>query len=421
MAIRTEARTSAQPTSLSSGVFAQSLWWLAGGATLQSRGRNDLDRPTPGASVTTPEQIRSLEQVRDVVSGLVALKLPPRQDDELRYRWIDTALQGMQYRELARSERGLVLNYLQRLTGYSRAQVNRLVARWMSGQALAKQHGRPEHAFERRYQAADIALLAEADGALGRLPGAATVSVLRRQRDQFGDGRLASLASISVSQLYLLRRSPEYLAAAVPSDDLVPPHHLPVGVRRTPQPDLAPGHLRVESVDEGDVPGSWQVCVVDVATRWRVRVDWPSSADDVCMRKPALARLMRQLPFRPLACAAAEGGDQRCRQVAAGIESVRAAAAVTQDPLELDPWSLFVNLHRPCALPVTPAPDPAAARAHQVLTPLEALLARPAAESCLRPGVTLASLQVQARAIDPLRAAAAARAFSGAPTGSAKA
>jgi hypothetical protein len=169
MAIRTEARTSAQPTSLSSGVFAQSLWWLAGGATLQSRGRNDLDRPTPGASVTTPEQIRSLEQVRDVVSGLVALKLPPRQDDELRYRWIDTALQGMQYRELARSERGLVLNYLQRLTGYSRAQVNRLVARWMSGQALAKQHGRPEHAFERRYQAADIALLAE-DGRRARPP-----------------------------------------------------------------------------------------------------------------------------------------------------------------------------------------------------------------------------------------------------------
>ena len=421
MAIRTEARISVQPTSLSSGVFAQSLWWLAGGATLQSRGRNDLDRPTPGASVTTPEKIRSLEQVRDVVSGLVALKLPSRQDDELRYRWIDTALQGMQYRQLGRSERGLVLNYLQRLTGYSRAQVNRLVARWMSGQALAKQYGRPEHAFERRYQAADIALLAEVDGALGRLPGAATVSVLRRQRDQFGDHRLALLASISVSQLYLLRRRPEYLAAVAPSDDLVPARQLAVGARRVLQTEFGPGQLCVESVEAGDSPDAWRVCVIDVATRWRVRIDWPSSAGDHRALQAALARLVRQLPFLPSACAAAEGSDQRCRQVAAQIESVRAGAALPQDCFELDPWSRFVNLHRPCAFPVTSDSGSVPARAHRVLTPLEALLALPAAEACLRPGVTLSALQAQARAVDPLRAAATARAFSSAPTGSAKA
>jgi hypothetical protein len=56
-----------------------------------------------------------------------------------------------------------VLAYLQRLSGYSRAQVTRLVSRWVGGKPLAKHYRAPEHAFARRYSSADIALLAEVD------------------------------------------------------------------------------------------------------------------------------------------------------------------------------------------------------------------------------------------------------------------
>jgi hypothetical protein len=415
MANRPEARTEAEPTSLSSGVLARSLWWLAGGATLQGRAGRDPDGLNPGASVATPEQIRSLEQVRDVVSGLLALKLPTRQNDELRYRWIDTSLHALQYRQLARSDRGLVLNYLQRLSGYSRAQVNRLVARWMAGQTLAKQYARPEHAFARRYQAADIALLAEVDSALGRLSGAATASVLRRQREWFGDDRMVSLASISVSQLYLLRRSAEYLAAEQPSEDLVPGRQLTVGSRRAAAAEFRPGQLQVESVHEGHATGSWRVCVMDIATQWRVMIDWPSSPGEHRVPQPkqaALAALVRQLPFAPLEFAAPEGSDPRCRMVAAEIETVRAEARVPQHAFELDPWARFVNLHRPCAFPTEPERDRVAGRGHRVMTPLDRLLGLAAAESWLNPGVSRGMLLEQARAMDALRAAATARAFT---------
>lgn len=40
--------------------------------------------------------------------------------------------------------------YLQHLSGYSRAQVTRLVARWADGKPLVKNYRRPEHAFARR-------------------------------------------------------------------------------------------------------------------------------------------------------------------------------------------------------------------------------------------------------------------------------
>ena len=64
------------------------------------------------------------------------------------------------YRQLGRADKGVVLAYLQRLSGYSRAQVTRLVARWAAAKPLVKNYRRPEHAFARRYTAADMALSA---------------------------------------------------------------------------------------------------------------------------------------------------------------------------------------------------------------------------------------------------------------------
>ena len=80
-----------------------------------------------------------------------------------------------------------MLAYLQRLNSYSRAQVTRLVARWVAGKRLVKQYRAPEHAFARRYVAADVALLAEVDQAMGPLSGPATVCVLRRASEVYGD------------------------------------------------------------------------------------------------------------------------------------------------------------------------------------------------------------------------------------------
>jgi len=62
---------------------------------------------------------------------------------EERYAWIAQVLQRLGYRRLGRNDRGSVLAYLQRLSGYSRAQVTRVVARWKSGQPLVKNSAHP--------------------------------------------------------------------------------------------------------------------------------------------------------------------------------------------------------------------------------------------------------------------------------------
>ena len=149
-------------------------------------------------------QVRTLEQVRQVMAGTQALEFRRAEDDEGRYGWIEQVLRRFGYRQLRRTDKGVVLAYLQHLSGYSRAQVTRLVSRWAAGQPLVKNYRRPQHAFARHYTAADVALLAEVDRAMGTLSGPATACVLRRQRDVFkvaGFERLGDISRVTCARL----------------------------------------------------------------------------------------------------------------------------------------------------------------------------------------------------------------------------
>ena len=176
-------------------------------------------------------QVRTLEQVRQVLAGTQALEFRRAEDDEGRYAWIESVLRRLEYRQLKRGDRGAVLGHLQRLSGYSRAQVTRLVSRWVAGKRLVKEYRAPKHAFARRYTAADVALLAEVDRAMGTLSGPATACVLRRQRDVFNDTRFERLGSISVGHLYNLRSSAGYRAQRVVLTKTQPTKSAGIGVR----------------------------------------------------------------------------------------------------------------------------------------------------------------------------------------------
>ena len=92
-------------------------------------------------------QVRTLEQVRQVLAGTQAMEFQQAADDEGRYAWIGAVLKRFDYRGLDRADRGPVLAYLQRLSGYSRAQITRLVSRWDCGKPLVKNCGAPRHPF----------------------------------------------------------------------------------------------------------------------------------------------------------------------------------------------------------------------------------------------------------------------------------
>jgi transposase InsO family protein len=392
-------------------------------------------------------QVRTVEQVRQVLEGTQALQFQAARDDEGRYAWIDAVLRRLGYRQLARADRGLVLAYLQRLSGYSRAQVTRLVSRWVSGKPLVKNYRVPEHAFARRYTGTDVALLAEVDRAMGTLSGPATACVLRRQRDVFGDTRFERLGSISVAHLYNLRASAGYRAQRIVLTKTRGGKAATIGVRKAPAPEGRPGFIRIDSVHQGDQDGTkglYHITAVDCVTQWQVVATVQTISEAHLL--PVIEQMLAQFPFQILGFHADNGSEYVNHRVAQMLDKLRIEFTRSRPRRSNDNGlaetkngavvrkvfgyehipqrhagrfntfcaeflNPFLNFHRPClfATEVPDAKKPGRIkrvyRARDAMTPLDKLASLPEGHSFLREGITLEHLQQLARALSDVQAA----------------
>lgn len=216
------------------------------------------------------QQLSSLEQVRSFMAGTaaVAFAIPAHQD---RYRWVAQSLKQFGYPRLRRAERGLIVCFLCKVTGYSRAQVTRLIAQWRACGGLTDRRGPPAIPFAKRYGAIELRLLAELDRLHGTLSGPATKKLAERALTVYRQPQYETLAGISVSHLYNLRRSSGYRRIHGPILQHTRPTAIPIGERRRPNPQGKPGYLRVDSVHQGDfegVKGVYLINAVDEITQF---------------------------------------------------------------------------------------------------------------------------------------------------------
>ena len=78
------------------------------------------------------------------------------------YAWVERTLIRQRYSGLCKKEKGQVLRYLIQMSGYSRQQITRLIARFReTGHVRRRQ--RTINGFARKYTREDIMLLAEMD------------------------------------------------------------------------------------------------------------------------------------------------------------------------------------------------------------------------------------------------------------------
>ena len=120
-----------------------------------------------------------------------------------------------QYGQQGRRVRGLLRQYVEKMTGRSRAQVARLIQRYQkNGKVQVTVYRR--HRFAQRYTAADVELLTRVDEAHETLSGPATRRILEREYQQYGKLEFQRLADISVAHLYNLRQRPKYRQTAPP-------------------------------------------------------------------------------------------------------------------------------------------------------------------------------------------------------------
>ncbi len=263
----------------------------------------------------------SLEAIGRFVEASEDIRFEAESRQQL-YAWVERVLVGQQYAQLGKAARGLVRRYIEKMTGLSRAQGTRLIARYTAGgrvQATVYKRRR----FSPIYTRADIELLASADEAHDTLSGPATRRILEREFELYNKPEYARLASISVAHLYNLRRNPRYRERLL-SYARTRPAAVPIGERRKPQPQGQPGFLRLDTVHQGDQPdakGVHHINAVDEVTQWEVAGSAPRISE--AYLEPLLLHMMRQFPFRILGFHSDNGSEFINKIVARLLEKLR--------------------------------------------------------------------------------------------------
>lgn len=383
------------------------------------------------------EQLYTLAELQAFLGGTVTVDFAVAA--AARYDFIARTVRRFGYGRLKRADKAVVLRFLERVSGYSRQQLTRLVKRGAERRPLVKRYRASRTSFARTYTAADVLLLAHTDTLHGTLSGLATKKLMERAYRVFGDARYARLATISVAHLYNLRQRAGYQRQRRAWTKTRPVTGA-IGQRRAPAPNHQPGYLRVDSVCQGDqdgVKGLYHINAVDCVTQYEGVATCERISEAFLL--PVLEALLQSFPFVIKGFHSDNGSEYINHQVAkllnkllieeqtksrsrhsndnAQAESkngsiVRKHLGYAHIPQRFAPLvnafcrdhlNPYVNFHRPCLFAETITDGKGRQRKRYpyqlMMTPYEKLKSLPTAQSCLKPGITFAQLDAQATAL----------------------
>ena len=394
-------------------------------------------------------RLSTIALVERFLDGSAALQFTVCGDGIERYAHVCQVLRRFDYPHCSKRERGVLRRYLQQTSGYSRAQVARLIKQWHGNRLatvpLVKRYRAPAAPFARQYTPDDLERLVEMDRAHEDVCGPAIARLLWRAWHVYGDSRYERLAKLSVSHLYNLRNSAAYRALRTVYIKTRPVNNS-IGVRRAPQPHGRAGCVRIDTVHQGDhdgIKGVYHITCVDAVCQWQIQACVQGISEAFLL--PVLELVLVQFPFVVTGFHSDNGSEFINHQVANLLEKLRIeqtksrsrhsndnalaesknASVVRKhmgyahiprqfaDPINafyqesFNPW---LNLHRPCMF-ATESVNPKGKivkryRHDQVCTPLERLAQLLKLKlAALRPGLTLEALLLEAQSRSDLDAA----------------
>ena len=239
------------------------------------------------------------------------------------YQWVEETLQAYRYSQQSKEARGMLREFLGKMTGLSVPRTTRLAGQYPhTGQVRPQEYRRRQ--FPRQYGKQDIVPLAGVDQAHGRLSGPATKKILERECEVFGKTEFARLANVPVSHLYNLRHTATYLRRAVVMGGTTPTT-VAIGERRRPGPRGRPGYVRIGTVHQPERDGGksvYHINAVDEATQWEVPGCVPRISEHYLV--PVVKAMLKQFPFRVRGFHSGNGSEFVNEPVAALLEKPRA-------------------------------------------------------------------------------------------------
>ncbi len=387
--------------------------------------------------------LTSLAQVAAFLAGTQPVTFSVLSTKDDCYHWIQANLLRFEYLTLSKPDKGLVCRYLEKVSGYSRQPLTRLIHQYrQTGRVIRCQ--RTVQGFARRYMEEDIRLLAAMDARHDTPCGPAIKKLCERAWQLFGEAEYARLAAISISHLYNLRKSAPYRQQRHHVEKTRPTRSS-IGERRKPQPAGQPGFLRIDTVHQGDwdkQKGVYHINAVDEVTQFQVVCTVEKISEAYLI--PALEQLLTAFPF-PIRGFHSDNGSEYINGRVARllgkllIEFTKSRARQTNDnalveskngavvrklfghahipqrwaPLinafnqeHLNP---YLNFHRPCFFPEIRTDQKGKERKvyryERMMTPYDKLKSLPQAKHDLKPTVTFEILDVTAHQLSDNQAA----------------
>lgn len=369
-------------------------------------------------------RIRTIGQVRRFLDGTDEIEFLI-DSKEKSYEWIEEILTRFCYLGLKKVDKGLLLSFMEKVSGYSRIQLKRFVRQYfLIGHVRLCGAGK-RRGFQRKYTDGDIRLLAATDELHGTLSGPAVKKLCERAYRIFAEDEYRRLAEISVAHLYNLRHSKAYRNVRTHYEKTHPKPSV-IGERRKPHPDGRPGYIRVDTVHQGDfngVKGVYHINAVDEVTQFEIVSCVEKISENFLI--PVLENMIEQFPFTIRGFHSDNGSEFINRRVAELLNKllieltksrprhsndnalaeckngaiVRKHLGYTHIPQQYAPvinqfltahLNPYINYHRPCFFPetVTDSRGKQIKRYpyHLMMTPYDKLKSLPDPDKFLKPG-----------------------------------
>lgn len=381
------------------------------------------------------QQIKTLDDIERFLTGVTSTSISLQGGKKEVYAWIERTLVLFRYLWLKKKDKGIVLRYIEQLTGYSRQHLTKLVKQYKKTGHIHHQRRRVKQGFIAKYTREDIRLLAEVDRTVDGLSGTTVKAICKREFEIYGKQQFSRLQGISTSHLYNLRKDKTYQRCRK-TFTKTNPVKVDIGERCKPRPEGNPGYIRVDSVHQGDLDGKkgvYHVNAVDEVTQWEVVVTVERISDQFMI--PALTSIIDQFPFVIKGFHSDNGSEYINRKVADllndnlvkltksrprhsndnalaesknnsvvrktfGYIHIPQKHAGLMEVFNQEYLNPCLNFHRPCHFPTTEISDKGKQKKRyfqkEMKTPYEKLKSLPGAQSHLKEGITFMTLKLTA-------------------------
>jgi len=377
------------------------------------------------------DNLKTIEQMESFLNGSQAIAFSVASSKDERYQFVEGVLKRFGYIRLKRYDKGVVIKFLIKVSGYSRQQLTRMIQRYTE-QGILRRYQKTVNGLEQFYTAEDIKLLAQLDQRHDTPNGFMIKKLCERAYHCFDDIAYERLSYISVSHIYNLRKSSGYKKYRCHYEKTKSTKGIHIGERRKPQANGKPGYIRIDTVHQGDLDGRkgvYHINAVDEVTQFEVVVSVEKISEHYLI--PALEILLASFPFNIINFHS-DNGSEYVNKTVAGLLGkllieftksrprqsndnalaegknaaiVRKVFGYTHIPQryaqllnEFNQAALnpYVNYHRPCLYPTIIIDNKGKQKKKyeykNMMTPYDKLKSLPDAQQYLKAGITFKEL-----------------------------